>query len=126
MNVGPSPSNHPLRLVRPPQQAEQPAPSQASRPTERGASTQRGQPADALNFEAVYQSQLPRIPMTEAQQRIDRIRSELVAGRTDVPIHFQQPARGSNNPYQATYARLAPNAASTNESATQQRPRGEE
>jgi hypothetical protein len=78
---------------------------------------------DTVSFEAVYISSLPRVPMTEAHRRLELLRRELVAGRTEVPIHFRGPhiARTSSawNDPAATALRFTPNPADVNATATE-------
>ncbi|QNN22150.1 hypothetical protein HED60_07645 [Planctomycetales bacterium ZRK34] len=83
--------------------------------------TKASEAGDSLSFEAVYQSQLPRVPMTEAHRKLDRIRSQLVGGKTEVPIHFADaPAAstGPANPFTAAYPRLIADPGSINANLT--------
>jgi hypothetical protein len=71
-------------------------------------------PPDSYNFEAVYATRLNRVPWTEAHQRLEQFRS-LIAARTQVPIHFTDPAaRRAMNPYSPSYMRIAPTATDVN------------
>ena len=83
--------------------------------------TTTSEAGDSLSFEAVYQSQLPRVPMTEAHRKLDRIRSQLVGGKTEVPIHFAEAApssTASTNPFAAAYPRLIADPGSLNANLT--------
>lgn len=76
---------------------------------------------DSVSFEAVYITTLPRVPITEAHRRLEQLREHLVAGRTDVPIHFSDPRIvRSTNPY-APALKFAPNPADRHTAATEQR-----
>lgn len=76
-----------------------------------------------LSFEAVYQKQLPRLEQTEAQKRVEQIRDAFVAGRTQVPIHFETPGgsryQAGPNPYANAYMKLTPAPADVDGRATQ-------
>lgn len=100
MRIDPTQSTSPLRIT-------SPVKSTAAPPKTSPASADS---SHTLSFEGVYQNQLPRVPMTDAHRKLDRIRTQLVAGKTDVPIHFNSapsPGRsGAANPYAAGYPRL--------------------
>jgi hypothetical protein len=81
----------------------------------------KSEAGDSLSFEAVYQSQLPRVPMTDAHRKLDRIRSQLVGGKTEVPIHFSEiasPSKVATNPFAATYPRLIADPGALNANLT--------
>ncbi|MDH3583741.1 MAG: hypothetical protein OER86_05960 [Phycisphaerae bacterium] len=69
------------------------------------AATGATKPAATYRFESIYARALPRVPMTEAHQRLERIRQDLVASRTDVPIHFQQQPIHAGSAASAAHAR---------------------
>jgi hypothetical protein len=104
--VGATPS---LRLVKPTDATPAVQPVKRSDPARDG---------DAISFEAVYVQNLPRTQITEAHRKLDRIRQQLVAGKTDVPIHFNTPARASN-PYKPSFLKLSADPGEFNASATQ-------
>jgi len=110
-----------LRLVRPPstvQPTSEPSAQPAARPSEPVQPAQSPRESDTASFEAVYRSQQPKAERAEADQRMHRIRDNLVAANTDVPIHFQQPRPArSANPYVAGYLQHAADPASRNASA---------
>ena len=74
--------------------------------------------ADSYSFETVYLRTLPIVTQTQAHRRLEYIRRELVAGRTEVPIHFEHPAPKSRNPYLPQHLRFGPEPTGLNESAT--------
>lgn len=102
-----------LRLVHPPGGVSSPANVAAP------AAKPAGAAENPYRFEAVYAQQLPRVTMTEAHRRVEQIRDQFVAGRTDVPIHFEQPGPASTNPYANPYMKLAPAPADANMRATE-------
>ena len=104
-----------LRLVHP--VTESPADS-AVQPVERDQPRSRAERADTLSFDSVYVSRLPRMPYTEAQRRLERLRADLVAVSVDRPIHFEQSPVLRSRAVDA-YARLTPAAAEVNEAATE-------
>ena len=109
-----------LRLVRPPETVRptEQAPSTA-RPAQ-PQSTERPSESDTASFEAVYRSRQPKADRAEQEHRLGRIRDQLVAAKTDVPIHFEQPRPArSANPYVAGYLQHAADPASRNLSATE-------
>jgi hypothetical protein len=100
------------------------SPAHAARAPQAPAPADRARPAaspDSFSFEAIYRANLPRPALSDAHRRLERIR-ELVAARTDVPIHFQQPAPArAANPVAHAYLRFpAPSNADLNASATEQ------
>lgn len=62
--------------------------------------------------------------MTEAHRKLDRIRSQLVGGKTEVPIHFADASprsgapRASTNPFAAAYPRLIDDPGAINANLT--------
>lgn len=120
MNVTGPNTSPALRLVRPADAVQPPAAPRQATPPQAARSTQQ---ADRLNFEAVYRSRLPRVAMTDAHARLEKLRT-LVAARTDVPIHFDPPpattpARANpSNPY-AQALRFPVNPADLNERAVE-------
>lgn len=107
-----------LRLVRPPETVQPTAEPKAAARSSKSARQPGG--SDTASFEAVYRSQQPKAARAEADQRVDRIRDQLVAAKTDVPIHFQQPRPArSVNPYVAGYLQHAADPATRNISATE-------
>ena len=105
-----------LRLVRPPETTQ---PAGASQPAARPSQpAQRSQESDTTSFEAVYRSQQPKADRADAEQRLNSLRDNLVAAKTDVPIHFEQPRPArSANPYVAGYLQHAASPAARNASA---------
>lgn len=101
-----------LRLVQPAQPASQTATAQPVQPVRRDVT-------DSYDFQSIREAQLPRMPYTQAHQRLDKLR-DLIAAKTDVPIHFDSPApgRSSNNPYSGGYMKFPVNAAERNAAAT--------
>jgi hypothetical protein len=75
--------------------------------------------ADSYDFDTVYTRNLPIQQLTEAHRKLERIRTELVAGKTAVPIHFQSSLPRPANPYIPTHLRFGADPAAFNESATQ-------
>ncbi len=121
MNVSPVHTHPMLRLARP-QSVDPVTPTQRT-PAAQPVQPTRSAEGDSFSFSSVYESQLPRMPLTEAHHRLDRIRS-LVGAQTDVPIHFDgQPVRAASaNPYAPTYAsmRLPADPADFNAAVTEQ------
>lgn len=117
MTIDPQSGPTPLRLVQPNPSVR---PVDPVKPVDRAAPEQ---PNDVLNFEAVYQANLPKITMADALDRLDRIRTQLVAARTDVPIHFETtappPALGTASPLTRAYLSHGPAPADANASATE-------
>ena len=116
LTIDPQLGATPLRLV-------QPNPS--VRPVDPVQPVDKAVPSgssDTLSFEAVYQANLPKITMSDALDRLDRIRTQLVAARTDVPIHFETtappPGLGSSSPLTRAYFSNGPAPADANASAT--------
>lgn len=112
-----------LRLIHPPKPVSATEPAAKSKSTSSAAPAAGVDRADAYSFEAAYVDRLPRLSYTQAQQRVDRIREQLVAGRTSQPIQFDhsphalhQPA---SNPYANPYMKLTPSAAELNLHATE-------
>jgi len=113
----------PLKLIHPPQLTRR---LEAVRPVSPVAPARAAPRADALDFESVYIAQLPRVPRSEAHLRLEQLRQQLVAARTDVPIHFDDGgAARSANPYAIGYTRSAPLAADVNAAATERLAAGE-
>lgn len=127
MKITPNNSTAHLRLVRPPEPATPPKPIKPAQ----SQTSDKG--IDTFTPQGLYTSPLdfkPKSPvlskqLLEARQRIEAIRAQLVAAKTNTPIHFDQPAPPSQtsplnaNPYAAQYPRLAGSSADANESATQ-------
>jgi len=110
MQIEPGQHVGPIRSIRPVQSPQ--ATTGATAPS-------KAQAADSYSFEAVYQAKLPRVPMTDAHRKLDRIRTQLVAAKTDVPIHFNDVARpASNNPYAGQYPRMIGDAGQINANLT--------
>jgi len=120
MSVSPVNSNPPLRLVSPVQPVRPVRPAQ---PIQAAQTAQSAQPVqgDSYDFEAVYRASLPRPALTDAHARLERIRN-LVAAKTDVPIHFGPPAAPRTaNPYVNSYLQFPkPAPADINTAATEQ------
>lgn len=119
MQVSSTPSEPALRLVQPTQAVQsQPPVSPSTRPL----SVQRSN-EDTYSFEAAYRSQLPRVRLTEAFYRLQRIREQLVGAQVNQPMRFEDtaPAAPAANPYASTYGTLQPTAAQANEAATLRR-----
>ncbi len=111
-----------LRLVQPPQPADQVTQVQPTQPTQPTQPVARTEQTDSYNFESVYRAQLPKVGLTEAQARLDAIRTQLVAAQVDMPIHFEpSPVRvpAPANPYANSYGQLQPNPADLNAAATE-------
>lgn len=119
MKVPPIQSGSSLRLVQavPPIQAKPQVVGQSpNQPISKPPKAE-----DSYSFEAIYRANLPKTMLTDAHRKLERIR-DLVAGRTDVPVHFEsaQPA-ASANPYTPAYMQFPrPSAAQVNEAATEQ------
>ncbi len=117
MNIRPIETASVLKLVHPPEAAK----PQAT-PAPAATQSRRCDDCDSFDLSSVRHSQLPRMPLTEAHHRLDRIRS-LVAARTDVPIHFdgQPVSLPSANPYASPYGqmRLPSNVAEFNAVVTE-------
>ncbi len=116
MQVDPSASAATLRLVQPAQAVRNDAPVQ---PANRPLRVQRSS-EDTYSFEAAYRSQLPRVQLTEAFYCLERIREQLVAAQTDLPMRFEDASTpvATANPYAAAYSKLQPADATANENAT--------
>lgn len=106
-----------LRLVQPAQPVPQSAPVKPAQPVRRDVT-------DSYDFQSIREAQLPRMAYTQAHQRLDKLR-DLIAAKTDVPIHFDSPAptpgssaTRSANPYAAGYLKFPVNAAERNAAAT--------
>ncbi len=112
-----------LRLVRPTESTGQIRSVNAVANTENTQSTSlRVDRNDAYSFEAVYRARLPRIKLTDAHRRLERIRNQLVAARTDVPIHFDEVKQaGMASPLTNAYLSFKPGDADVNAAATEQR-----
>ncbi len=118
MQVNPSGANPTLRLVQSNQAVRNDAPVRA---TDRPLAVQHNG-EDTYSFEAAYRSQLPRIQLTEAFYRLERIREQLVAAKTDLPMRFDDTASVSSaNPYAPAYRQIQPGPAQVNEAATLRR-----
>lgn len=98
------------------------APVQPAAPTApvAPASPARPEQPDSYSFESVYRANLPKVELTAAQARLEKIRHDLVAGQVAAPIHFEQSPTRSANPYAGAYAKLTPNPADVNAAATEQ------
>ena len=108
MRVNPDASHPALRLVRPPGSAGPVVPRLRIAPLGSAAGYHR---FDSLSIAA------PSAPA--AQRRLAFIRRTLVAGRTDVPIHFRPATPAApDNPYAITYQRAAADPAERNGAAT--------
>jgi hypothetical protein len=103
----------PLRLIQSPVQVN--APPKSDAPQAPPATRDN----DSYSFDAVYTRNLPIQHLTEAHRKLERIRRELVAGRTAVPIHFQDALPRPNNPYLPSHLRYGADPSGLNESATQ-------
>ncbi len=118
MAIHPVNSTPALRLVQP---------LDAARPTQPAAPepAARAQDADAFDFEAIYRANLPRPALTEAHRRLEKIR-DLVAAKTDVPIHFDPPQpRRTTSPAINAYLKFpAPAPADVNAAAVEQQTGG--
>ena len=67
-------------------------------------------------------AQLPQAPERTAavEAKLDAIKASLVGGKTDVPIHFQEPvARPTLNPYAHAYLKMTANHAQIHAGATE-------
>ena len=105
-----------LRLVHPPE-----APAAAGTPEVVTCVRDVPRLPDSYNFDAIYSSSLRRVPWTQAHQRLERLRSSLVAARTQVPIYFTDPTyRRAMNPYGPSYMRIAPTPTEVNAAAVEQ------
>ncbi|MBI1369603.1 MAG: hypothetical protein GC162_13230 [Planctomycetes bacterium] len=112
MRIEPTQSVTPLRIVQP---------TEPVKSVDAPRSVQSSGPAADMRFEAVYAANLPKVPMTDAQTKLERIRTQLVAAKTDVPIHFDAPASRPrpSNPYAAAYPRLIADPATINANITE-------
>jgi len=124
--TGPGPGQAPGRGAYPPLRlrgVDESGPasrSNAANPADRASPPGRAEPRDGYSFEAVYRLNLPRVPVTDAQLRLERMR-DMVAGRVDVPIHFENPAPQAGraaNPYASAYMKFPTDPATLNERAS--------
>ena len=103
-----------LRLIRPTESVTPP------RSVQPGESVRPAAPTDSFNFDSIYISNLPRQEQTEAHQRLEKIRSQLVGGKVATPVYFNSsPAQASGNPYKPQFARFVGDPTEVNAAATQ-------
>lgn len=114
MRIDGTSSSPALRLIRP---TESVAPQRSVQPSQ---SVRPAAPVDSFHFDTVYISQLPRVPQTEAHQRLEKIRTQLVAGQVATPVYFNEaPAAVGNNPYKPRFTRFVGDPSEVNSAATQ-------
>ncbi len=118
MPIDPVGHNPMLRLTAAINPVRRTQPTQPAHPTQR---PQRVQAGDNYDFAAVYKANLPRLRLTEAHQRLERVRNELVGAKVGMPIHFEnsQPRPASANAAIRAYMRVAPSPADSNAAATE-------
>lgn len=119
MSIGAVQSGSYLRLVQSAGPgAPRSEPVQPATPVRPAASVQ----ADAFSFERTYRANLPRPALTEAHQRLERIR-ELVAAEVAQPMHFEEAvtvrSASGNNPYAVSYPRIVASPGEQNTRATE-------
>lgn len=112
MMIDPVSNSSYLRLVRPTEEA---GPVQPVARVRKVSSTKS---EDVSELSTLQQNALPMVQLSDAQKKLEILRSQLVAGKTDVPIHFEQPTRPTTNPFAANYLRFSPAPADVNGSAT--------
>lgn len=107
-----------LRLVQPA------APSPAAdtlTPVHTASDAPRSRDSDAISFEALYVNTLPRIPLSDAQRRLQHLRENLVAATVPGPIRFTVAgSERSTNPYSLSFVRLVADPSEANIAATEQ------
>lgn len=113
-----------LRLVQPPTQVTPVKPVQKVAPAQGGRVGRTA--GDPYDFQSVRETQLPRMELTPAHHKLEKLR-DLIAAKTDVPIYFEESAPGSSasagttsgsNPYARTYLKFPISAADRNAAAT--------
>jgi hypothetical protein len=118
MNVDAAASSSTLRLIQPPASVRT---AQSATPVKSADPAAPVSGGDPYKFESIYQASLPKPAIGHALERLDRIRAQLVAARTSVPIHFDaaQPAAAMRSSALArAYLRAGPSPADAHISAT--------
>jgi hypothetical protein len=114
MRIDSTQSSAGLRLIRPAESVGLP------RSVKPASSVSPSASSDSYSFDAVYSRHLPRVEYGEAHRRLERIRTELVAGQVAVPIQFESgPAPSTGNPYKPQFNRFVGDPSEVNASATQ-------